>query len=247
MALVDKNSPIPAYHQIASDIIERISRSEWKIGDQLPSEAVLVKDYGVSRVTLRQALANLEERGLIERQQGRGAFLRVNPDPIVQNLNFPSIEYTNKITQKNESVILEWRIERSPSPYAQQMFGLNPDISYVFLSRLFVFQGKILGLNYAWFPQEMVPDIISKGLIDSSVTSTLKKRYNYHITRISNYIEAANAKAEEAKLLEIPYNLPVMKILSTHYLEDGRPVEYSSTLWVGTLTRFHLEVSEKDA
>lgn len=59
--LLDRKSPIPVYHQIASDIIDRISLGEWEIGEQLPSTAVLLAEYSVSPLTLRSALQYLED------------------------------------------------------------------------------------------------------------------------------------------------------------------------------------------
>ena len=80
--LLDRTSPLPAYQQIANDIVLRISQQEWQIDDKLPSEAELAADYGVSRVTLRQAMGQLEQEGIIARFQGKGAFVTNNPRPV---------------------------------------------------------------------------------------------------------------------------------------------------------------------
>ena len=69
--LIDRSSPIPAYQQIANDISKRIAQREWKINDKLPSEQELAQNYGVSRVTIRQAMAQLERDGLIEKVSGK--------------------------------------------------------------------------------------------------------------------------------------------------------------------------------
>ena len=65
---VDKTSPVPVYHQISDDLISRIIAGEWLPGDRLPSELEFTEAYQVSRVTLRQALAELERQGIISRQ-----------------------------------------------------------------------------------------------------------------------------------------------------------------------------------
>ena len=61
--IIDKQSPIPAYHQITSHLKERISLGEWHLGDKLPAEEALSQEYHVSRITLRQAMAELEQEG----------------------------------------------------------------------------------------------------------------------------------------------------------------------------------------
>lgn len=175
--IIDKSSPIPAYHQIASDLIARITAGEWKIGDKLPPETELVKEYSVSRVTMRQALSELEGRGLINRIQGKGSFLTTHPTPFIEDLGFPSPRAKEKKLKPDEIRILEWKFIKSAPLNVQQMFGLGQDQSLVFLSRVFLCKGKPIGLNCIWFPAEMVPDIIAKGLQNKSVSGTLSKLY----------------------------------------------------------------------
>jgi GntR family transcriptional regulator len=78
--LADRKAPSrdsggPLYLQIVERLREKIGSGTYAPGTMLPSEATFTKDFGVSRVTLRQALAELENRGLIYRQQGRGTFV----------------------------------------------------------------------------------------------------------------------------------------------------------------------------
>ena len=105
--LLDRTSPLPAYQQIANDIVLRISQQEWQIDDKLPSEAELAADYGVSRVTLRQAMGQLEQEGIIARFQGKGAFVTNNPRQLVQELTFPSLDSTNKRSVKSKVLLME--------------------------------------------------------------------------------------------------------------------------------------------
>ena len=64
---IDRNSPVPAYYQIQLDLSDRIQRGEWNDRKQLPSESTLAEQYAVSRITLRQALAELEKDGIIKK------------------------------------------------------------------------------------------------------------------------------------------------------------------------------------
>ena len=65
----------PLYSRVASKMEQLIAEERWREGDRLPPERRLCGDFGVSRATLRQALGELEERGLITRHQGRGTFV----------------------------------------------------------------------------------------------------------------------------------------------------------------------------
>ena len=88
---LDRNSPIPAYYQIELDLKERITKKEWDINDRLPSEAELSAQYDVSRVTIRQALAELEKDGIIKKQRGKGAFVSANPQAFIHDLDYSII------------------------------------------------------------------------------------------------------------------------------------------------------------
>jgi len=73
--MVNRNHPLPLYYQLMHELRLRIERGEWKPGDLFPPERELSETYGVSRMTVRQALAELVNDGLLRRDQGRGTFV----------------------------------------------------------------------------------------------------------------------------------------------------------------------------
>ncbi len=73
------SSEVPLYYQLGTILREQILSGAYAIGDQLPTEAELVADYGVSRITVRQALKTLEDEDLIRREAGRGTFVTGHP------------------------------------------------------------------------------------------------------------------------------------------------------------------------
>ena len=66
---------VPLYYQLASILREHIVSGKYLAGDRLPTEEALARDYDVSRITIRQALADLEKEGFIKREAGRGTFV----------------------------------------------------------------------------------------------------------------------------------------------------------------------------
>lgn len=241
--IIDKQSPIPAYHQITSHLKERISLGEWQLGDKLPAEEALAREYHVSRITLRQAMAELEQQGLITRQRGRGAFLTGNPSPFVESLNLPNIGHTTRRLQYDRQ-ILGWQQTDQVEPALRQAFSLTEKRPLIHLDRLFLHDGKILALNRVWLPEELVPGIMEEGLVNGSLSDTMSQRYGQPFARIENYISASRLNAADAALMQTAYDTPVLEILSTHYLADGRPAEFSRTLWVGSLVRFHFSTGD---
>lgn len=65
----------PIYIQIHNDIKRSIESGKWKIGDRIPSERELAVDFGVSRMTLRQAVQTLVDEGILERHVGSGTYV----------------------------------------------------------------------------------------------------------------------------------------------------------------------------
>src|SRR5258708_22034678 len=75
MHTIYRNSPVPRYHQLKEILRERIQSGEWKAGDLIPSERELSEQYGISRMTTRQAITDLVNEGVFFREQGRGTFV----------------------------------------------------------------------------------------------------------------------------------------------------------------------------
>lgn len=238
---VDRYSPMPVYQQIANDIESRISQEEWSLGDKLPSENELTEEYGASRVTVRQALAKLEADGLIDKQRGRGAFLKTNPRRRVQELFLPQAG----VVHQSDNVATGTKISVVTKASTQVYTSLNlaPGSKLVYLERSFVRKRKVVGINRAWFPYDLVPNMADQELVNNSITSTLQDRYNIHFYSVENYIESIMLDATLANELDTISPSPGLKISSVYKIKDGTPVEYAITTWNGRDTSFRLMIS----
>src|SRR5690606_7098520 len=76
MSILDRDVPIPLYHQVMTSLLAEIEAGRLAPGDQLPAEDRLSARFGVSRITVRHALRELADHGYITRRQGRGTFVR---------------------------------------------------------------------------------------------------------------------------------------------------------------------------
>lgn len=240
---VDRYSPMPVYQQITNDIILRITQGEWVIGDKLPSENDLSDEYDASRVTVRQALAKLEADGLIDKQRGRGAFLKANPHRTVQELYLPQIGIHHTSSNKSEHAKISVVTQANPQVYSY--LELEPGTPLIYLERTFTRKRRAVGLNRAWFPMHLLPDMEKDGLVDNSVTTTLQKRYGISFDSVENYIESVMLDAATAQQLETVSPSPGLKITSIYTIDGGIPIEYAITIWNGGDTQFHVMLSSK--
>ena len=76
--MLDRTSPLPLWAQIADDLRARLARNEFS--ERFPTDEDLVREYAVSRQTVREAVRRLEQAGVVERHRGRGTFLRPTPE-----------------------------------------------------------------------------------------------------------------------------------------------------------------------
>lgn len=242
--LIDRTSPVPVYQQIASDISKRISKKEWKVHDKLPSEMELAQNYGVSRVTLRQALAQLEQDNIIEKFQGKGAFVKNNPRRLVQDLSFPSLDLDRPIANPIISRILYEEEIKPPTSEVRHRLNVNDDTLLVYFLRIHYFEDRPVGLSNIWFPKEKVPGLSADSLVEKSISKTLYHTYHYNVSCIDNSIESMKLSVNEANLLNSVYDAPGLMINSQYLLEDGTPIQYSSTIWLSDCTKLHYRVTK---
>jgi len=240
---LDLESPIPIYHQIFTHIRNRIMKHEWEINTAITSEIDLSEEYGVSRVTLRQALSKLEQDGIIKKVRGKGSFIQFIPRPIISDFNLPSTLW-GKIEKKGttfDAEVLELAVS-SPIASINEALQLKPEQKLVFIKRLFLQDGRPIALNRSWLSIELVPDLPEAGLIGNHLSTTLASRYGLVPCRIDNELEAARPSTPDVQLLKTVYDTPMLVVSSLSFLENETPLEYSTTHWVGGRVKFHFNM-----
>lgn len=241
---IDRELPVPAYYQIEMDLKERIARGEWKVDEQIPSEAKLSEHYAVSRITLRQALAELEKDGIIRKRRGKGAFICENPVPFVHNLNYALVS-ADKLGNRPYNITAETlslRILTHPSEEVLAQLHVSTGDQVIYLKRLFFLDATPIAVGRSWLRSSMVPGLEQDGLIDNQLSATLTTRYGITVERIDDYLEVVRPTNSECQLMGITYDCPLMLVRGVSYTADDMPVEYSNTLWLGDRVRFNLRL-----
>ena len=110
--MIDKSSPIPVYYQLKEDILKKIREGVWKVGQCIDSERELSENYGVSRMTIRQALGELVQEGILVREKGKGTFVC---EPKVKQKDMMSFSEIIKRTGRTlETKVIEFN--KIPTP-----------------------------------------------------------------------------------------------------------------------------------
>lgn len=244
MAKIDRDTPIPAYFQIQMDLIERIKRGEWAETLQLPSEGVLADHYSVSRITLRQALAELEKDGYIKKNRGRSATICEHPLPFVHKLNYSLVSANHSHNNEHDITAQVLTLTRYDTPYPQaaNALAMPPGVPVVYLKRLFFLDGKPLAIGRSWLSLARFPDIDKIGLEDGHLSGTLAKRYGVFAVRVDDAIEAVRPTPSDLEYLQVPYDTPLLSVRGISYDAVNQPIEYSTTLWLGDRVRFQITI-----
>jgi GntR family transcriptional regulator len=240
---VDKSSPLPAYFQVAQDLRRRIREGEWRAGQKIAPELDLTREYGVSRVTVRQALAELAKDDLLERKRGSGTYVRPRAQPIVYDLNLTLGAYAERIRElgfANRAEVLESGLIDDPPEHLRTALATPDGGKVSYLLRRILINEEPAAIYRSWFDATLVPGIERSPGVAGSLSDTLSHEYGFRAARSELSLEVVRSTREEALLVGAGGDVPLLVITSTSYLADGRPLEYAQMAWLGDRVRFHV-------
>lgn len=228
------SSRVPLYYQLENLLREQITSGAFAAGDRLPTESQLIKQYSVSRITVRQALATLADEGLIERRQGRGTFVA---ERRTQRKSFDgTIHLTGSLDELigmgiNTPVkVLEMnRVEADP--HEAEILGLKPGDPLYRLKRLRSRDGQPYSLIVNYLPEEIGAKLDREELSSGALLQMLESKFGFKLRDARQHITAALADPYVAGLLNVRIGAPLLSIARTVFADDGRPLEYVHTLY----------------
>jgi DNA-binding GntR family transcriptional regulator len=217
----------PLYRVIYDDIVGQIRSGVLEPAAQLPSEPDLAKQYGVSRMTVRQALDLLVTDDLVSRRQGSGTFVREHART-GRRLNRLRA-FADELGDAGGSI--ESRIVRAevtrPVEEVAEALRLEPDDAVHRLTRVRLVRGEPAALQDAWVPYAVAPGLTRDPLVDGSLYRTLAERYGIELRWADQSMTAALLGEHEAELLGVEPGGAVLRGLRTTYSEADRPVEFT--------------------
>lgn len=232
---------VAAYLQIEEEIARRIESGEIEPGRRIPPEREFCEQLGVSRMTVRQALSRLEQRGLLVRQQGRGTF--ASQPKLRQSATVLRGFFEEMVDQGMvpTSTVLSAEERVAPRRLAQAL-DLRLGETVTTIVRVRYAETVPVVVERSSFPTRIVPGLLDMDLEQGSIYRILDERYGARPVRASQSMEAVPAESWEASILGIPVGSPVMHVERTAWDEQGRPVEYARDAYRGDRTRFVTEL-----
>jgi len=242
MFTIDKNAPIPLYHQIKELLKRQIEEGVYKPNDRLLTESELAARFRVSKITVRQALRELAEMGYVRREQGRGTFVA---EPRLDQGPRELTSFTEEMRKRGYtpgSTVLEAALREASEEVAFKL-ALAAGATVFMLRRLRLADNEPMGLQTAWLPADLLPGIERVCFENVSLYEVLQKTYGLYAVSARETHFATVADADLGRVLGIPPGAPVMACERVSFLPGGRPLEYVSSIMRGDRYRIVLELT----
>ena len=197
----------------------------------IPSERELCQEYGVSRPTIRKALAAMEQAGLVSRIQGRGSFYignKVSIDYSNPQKNGLGLSHTLTSTGKvTHSHVLQQVIEVADEKLASRL--QLPEGELVFhLQRLRYIDDDLYSLANDYIPLALCPTLIDIDFSKASLLDALEE-HGIRPCREDKLIEVMRSDQKTATYLRLKKNAPISVTRITTYDRDGRIIQYATS------------------
>ncbi len=232
---------VPLHAQIERWLSDAIGRGDLVPGDRLPREGDLAARLGVSRMTLRQALATLEAHGTVARVTGRSGGTYVREPRIDCDLT-GVMGFTEQM--RRASVRAGARmVSASTVPALRSVaraLSVAPGSPVHEIVRVRTARRQPLALERAYFPVEPFPDLLDHRLT-GSIYDLLRRRYGQVPHLASEALEPVAAREDEAGLLDVAPGSPLMLIERTTFTQAGLAIEYARDLFRPDRVRISLQ------
>lgn len=242
---VDKNSPVPYYHQLKIYITGEIDGGNWAPEEKLPSEAEFCDRFNISRTVVRQAIRELQNEGYLETEKGRGTFI-ARPK-IIEGFVQSITGFYGEMAQRGYRVTTHVLSQEllPASRIVADALEIEIGTPVITLSRLRKLNDEPSVFVTTYVPQHLCPELLEADMENRSLYDFLEhSAHGLKIHRGKRYIGVSLAKEHEASLLHMEVGAPLIELDSITYLEDGRALEYFHALHRGDRTRFEVDLTK---
>jgi len=229
----------PIYRQIRDVLVNEIS-ALYKPGDILPSENELAERFGVNRHTLRHAVDELVADGLVERHHGKGVYIL---EPAINYTIGSKTRFTETLESLGHSTssrVLRKQLIPARSSIASRL-QINEGDPVVYIETLRVVKNKPFCI-ISHFISTTVGQAILENYNQGSLHDFLKQHCAIELKRKESLISAVLPEANDASLLNMPKQTPVLRIKSINLdIDSDKPVEYSVSRFRGDATQLSFQ------
>jgi GntR family transcriptional regulator len=245
---INRDSDVPLYMQLVKELERRVQSGKLINNDMFPSESALMEQYGLSRITVRQALANLEQRGLIYRRRGKGTFLR-------------GPQVSQKLTRKAKTIVEALR-DRGIEPEVR-IVGLNKITApehvanilgtgnepVMRLRRLYLYEDSPIALVDLFLPLALsgVAEVLSQEEHKYETSySVFENEMHIGIKEAKHVIRTSALQSEVAEALDMPEAATCLTMDRITYSESENVLEMMTFYYAADSFEFEITLPRND-
>ncbi|HZE49674.1 MAG TPA: GntR family transcriptional regulator [Jatrophihabitantaceae bacterium] len=224
---IDRSSPIPLYFQVTAQLEAAIDSGALSPGDRLPNEIDLAGSLGLSRPTMRRALEELVDKGLLVRKRGYGTEVantrvhrRVELTSLYDDLDAAGQSPTTEVLKLDPARV---------NAAAAAAIGADASTPLVYVERLRLAEGRPLAVMHNWLPPTYA-DVSKEQLVGDGLYRILRSR-GVQPQVAKQRITARSANQREARLLKIRRGQPLIAMQRTAYDADGQAIEFGDHVY----------------
>lgn len=223
--IFSRDSPVALYRQLKAWIVGELERGTWVPGGQLPSERTLVAKYGVSRITVRQALRDLTQEGLLVSVPGKGFFVAERPTFPLDGLVGLSDLAKDRGLAVSSRVLEAEAVAATPALARQLEIPAGAEL--VRIVRVRLLNGVQVCVQTLWIPEHRCHGLLDEDLEKISLFELYRGRFGIVLARAESAISARLATPEEQALLDLDAGAAVLTVDQRTLDIAGEPVELS--------------------
>jgi GntR family transcriptional regulator len=234
-------SPVPLYTQIKDMLRERILDGSYQPHQQMPSESEMIASFGVSRITVRQALNDLQNEGLIFKIHGKGTF--VSKPKAFQNLGKLQGfgEAMRQMGYETFSRVVGIK-SIHPAPQVAEKLGLAKRERVTELKRLRFLNREPISFDISYVPLAVGEKLAKEDLATRDVFLILENDYGMALGHADLQIGSALADDVLARQLRVEEGSPVLFIERLTHTLDGKPIDYEHLFYRGDAFQYKVRV-----
>lgn len=239
--MIDKTRDTPIYSQIKEMVRDKIETGAWSPGTLIPSERDFCGQFGISRMTVRQALGELVSEGLVVREKGKGTFVA---QPRLRQRLTRLTGFTEDMQARGKQPGARLlRAERvAAKPTAARALGILPQEQVILIERLRLADHEPVAIEASYLHFEGADHLLALPL-DGSLYRLLAEAFNIQPMRAEQEIEATLVTAREIELLGLEPGAPVLRNRRTTYDATGHAFEYAESVYRGDRYTFFAELN----
>ena len=228
------DSKVPLYYQLGTILREKIQSGRYQSGDQLPTETELVEQYGVSRITVRQALKNLQAENLVRREAGRGTFVTGDlprPDTLQMDGSLDDLISMGLATSVKLLDLQEVGATREDA----EVFGVSRHARIVQCMRLRYYHKVPYSYIINRLPQAIAEKLEDHDWEKGAILESIERRLGLQLGDAHQQVRATLADASLARLLSTRVGEPLLSVDRVVRTDTGEAVERVHTYYRGDI------------